>query len=460
VIVNIDYAPHSYQMEFHRDESRFRVISGGRRVGKTKSALQEILKHCLTTTNGKAFWVGTTFREARELGYDEFLTYYDTLKPAIKHIHITQLKVTFVNGCQLFFKGSDKPDSCRGRGLTFLVCDEAAFMKPGLWSKVLRPSLSDRQGKAVLTSTPNGRNWFYETFNNNVFASYNWPTSMNPLITKEELDSVRREISEIDFNQEYLGHFITKAGQIYADFDDANIIPPITVNRSTHDVYIGCDFGFASATAVVFMAVDRATQNKVVQFDELEVSRMQMDKVLVEMKIILCRHHLDIKDVTFVYTDPAGNAEELSSGISPVDMIRKQGFKVINKGSNIEPGLAMVRSWIKNIDGERRFFITTNCGRTEECMRAYSYKESKEGYVSEETDKTSGYDHLPDAIRYFFVNRFDQAKYVATVPEQSSYGMTTTLKVMKRCDKCKRPFVSCTPKLDPPYLCSKCIEES
>ena len=455
----IPYSPFEYQLEFHKDESRFKVIAGGRRVGKTASCLQEAIKHCLESPNRLCFWVAPNYHLAKEVGFDEFIQYVDVLQPAISYIHSTQLKITFTNGSKLYFKGSDNPDSLRGRGLTLVIMDEAAFCKKSAWTRILRPALSDKQGRAILISTPNGHNWFKDIFDSaDGWKKYHWPTRINPMITKEELSDVRSQISEIDYQQEYLAEFVTKAGRVYDDFNGENIIEPIQPNSKEYDIYIGMDFGFASRTAIVFMAVNNMTQN-VIQFDELYLTHTQMDDIISLIEAKLISYNLSKRDLKYCYTDPAGNAQDLMAGLSPVDLMRSKGFSVINKGSTIIYGISLVRSFVRNSNGVRRFRVTRNCQETIRCFNGYQYDISRDGIIKEEALKDGVHDHLMDAVRYFFINRFDQSKYVASTPDQRTYTSNTNHSILKRCAKCNRPFISTTPVNQPPFLCSEHNEE-
>ena len=456
--IKINYKPYKYQQEFHLDPSRFRCIAGGRRVGKTKMCVQELIKHSLEKPNQLAFWVAPTFRDAREVGFEEFLTHVETLAPAIANLHSTQLKVTFTNGSKIYFKGSDNPDSLRGRGLTLVIFDEAAFCKDGVWQTIVRPALSDRNGKAVLISTPNGFNWFKDIYESKVWSKYHWSTDKNPLISEEELESVKAEISEVDFNQEYLAQFITRAGRVYADFDDSNIIESFEPDMTRYDLYLGMDFGYAAPTAIAFLLVDRASPNRVIQFDEIYIERTQMEDIISLIRTKLGEYGLNVSNISMAFTDPAGNAEELSSGLSPVDMLRAADIPVTNKGSSIQAGLALVRSFIKNAKGERRYVVTKNCKETIRCFRGYQYATGTTLIVKEEALKDGIHDHIMDAIRYFFVNKFDHAKWVAKTPSQLPYTNTKQVKTTKRCSNCKRIFVSNTPKNEPPFLCKDCKE--
>lgn len=458
----IDYSPFDYQREMHEDPIRFKLIVAGRRAGKTLMALQELIAHCLTTPNGLAWYVAPTYRDAREIGWEEMMNYTDTLAPAIKSIHTSHLKITFINGCKLYFKGSDKPDSLRGRGLTFCVLDEAAFCHEDTWKKSLRPALSDKQGKAILISTPNGHNWYREQYLRTSTSSYGawrtwrFPSSRNPLLTEEDLEAAKHDLSEMDYRQEYLAEFVTKAGLIYDDFSDENIVDTWKFDKDIHDIYLGMDFGYANPTAICFLAFNRA-MSTVHQFDELYVARMPIDKIADGIYFKLWENQVAMP--LAIMCDPAGNAEELSSGISPVDYLRNKGFTVVNRGSNVSPGLALVRSFIKNAAGQRRYTISSNCESTIKSLRGYSYKLGPFKVPTEDPDKDNIHDHACDALRYFFVNKFDHAKYSQESLDQYPYsGYSVGRTIIKRCGKCFHAFTSRTPKHMPPLICNKCSE--
>lgn len=465
--VELDYAPYPYQSGYHASDLRFHLIVGGRRVGKSKMALMDMIKHCLETPKAMAWWVAPTISMAREVGWEEFKDFKDDLLPAIFSTSETLLRVKFKNGSSIYFKGADNERSLRGRGLTYLILDEAAFIEPHIWTRALRPALSDRQGKCLLISTPNGRNWFYEQA---AFAAANpnwgyahWPTMMNPLITEEELREAASTVSEMDFRQEYLAEFITKEGMVYDQFTSDNIIASGSPSLHDYDIYLGIDFGYANPTAICFMAVDPYGR-EVIQFDEIYVARTNIDQIEMMIHSKLEAHGLKPHGVKAVYTDPAGNAEELSSGISPVDSLRRAGWKVYNKASNIAPGIALVRSYICSSTNQRRYFVTDNCRETLRSLTGYTYAKSaqKNDTIKEEALKDGVHDHMCDAIRYFFVNCFDQNKYIQDVPEQYNYGIdlkSRTRVVMKRCGECKKQFPSKTPKDQPPYLCRECNGE-
>jgi hypothetical protein len=196
------------------------------------------------------------------------------------------------------------------------------------------------------------------------------------------------------------------------------------------------------------------------------VTRKSIDEIEDMIVEKLAEHGLNRDAVKEILTDPAGNAAELSSGISPVDSLRMSPLRwhVSNKGSEIAPGIALVRSFIKAADGSVKFFVTNNCKETIRSLSGYTYAKASQKYetIKEEALKDGIHDHMCDAIRYFFVNVFDQNKWIAEVPEQYNYGIDLQSKqrvVMKRCQQCRASFPSKTPKNQPPYICRACNGE-
>jgi phage terminase large subunit len=479
-VITIDYEPHDYQLAVHTHPARFKLVVGGRRVGKSKMALHEIVRHCLEGANRTAWWVAPTHAQAREVGWEEFRLNMDVLMPAIDKVNEALGRIRFKNGSTLLFKSGESERSLRGRGLTFCVIDEAAYIDRDVWRKALIPALSDHNGSAWLVTTPAGRgNWVYELAcaaqtpqgAAEGWAYWHWPTMLNPIETPEQIALMRANMSEIEFRQEVLAEWVSKAGYVYQDFSERNLLRlnpgEERISPSPHDyqIILGVDFGFANPTAICFLAVDPVTE-EVTQFDELYRPGLMIEEIEGYILATLKKHDLRPEDVDTIYTDPAGNAEELQSGISPVDYLRmsKHRWRVSNKKSLIAPGLALVRSFIRAADGRVRYYITENCVETIRSLRGYSYdsdrREKTRELINEEALKDGIHDHACDALRYALIGRFDHAKWVAYAPEQFKYAGEQPHKrvYMKRCNRCKRQFPSAHPPNVPPHLCRACLE--
>jgi predicted phage terminase large subunit-like protein len=124
-------------------------------------------------------------------------------------------------GGSVSIRSADNPDRMRGSGLDFAVLDEYAFMKPNVWAEIVRPMLSISRGGALFISTPKGFNHFEEIYNvagnRKDWERWNFPTSVNPLISEEELESAKEEIGSYLYSQEYLAQFVEFSGGIFQD---------------------------------------------------------------------------------------------------------------------------------------------------------------------------------------------------------------------------------------------------
>jgi predicted phage terminase large subunit-like protein len=123
-------------------------------------------------------------------------------------------------GGWLGVKSLHKPNDLRSEGLDLLVVDEAAHFGKlqEAWQQALRPTLTDKLGRALFISTPKGRNYFYELYKraeqSSDWESFHFPTSASPYITQGEIEAARLELPELVFRQEYEAKFVQIAGAL------------------------------------------------------------------------------------------------------------------------------------------------------------------------------------------------------------------------------------------------------
>lgn len=180
------------------------------------------------------------------------------------------------SGGSLTVKTADNPDGLRGVGLDFIVVDEAAFILEEVWTASLRPALSDRQGSALLISTPHGRNWFYRAFQRGLdplvpdWHSWRYPTLNNPLIRPQEIEDARALLPERIFKQEYEAEFLPDGGEVFRRVREAATAPPDAHPISGHRYVMGVDFGRAhDFTALVVIDADTRTMVALDRFNEV-----------------------------------------------------------------------------------------------------------------------------------------------------------------------------------------------
>ena len=144
----------------YKDETRFRVISAGRRWGKSFASAAELLKFA---TKSPTLFVGIlhpTYKMARRILW----TLIKSSVPSewIRYKNESDLMVILKNGSSISLCGAENYDGLRGSGIDFVVLDEFAFMSMAAWNEVIRAALSDRKGHAMFISSPAGLNHFYD----------------------------------------------------------------------------------------------------------------------------------------------------------------------------------------------------------------------------------------------------------------------------------------------------------
>ena len=225
-MTEVTFNLHPAQLEIFNHDSRFKVVAAGRRFGKSYlSAVTLILEglkdqdeHGHDLRGKDVYYVAPTFQQGKDimwqllkqLGEDVIVQTYENTGMA-----------TLVNGRRIHIKGSDRPDTLRGVGLSYVVLDEYASMRPEVWEQILRPTLADVKGKALFIGTPDGKNHFYDLFldaeNDEEWETFSYVSTDNPFLDNKEIESARNTMSLQSFKQEFEASFQSFGGNIFLD---------------------------------------------------------------------------------------------------------------------------------------------------------------------------------------------------------------------------------------------------
>jgi hypothetical protein len=182
-------------------------------------------------------------------------------------------------------RSADNPDSLRGEGLDFVVLDECAFVREEAWSEVLRPSLSDRQGRALFISTPKGHNWFWRHWlrgndeQQTDWESWQFTTADNPYMDPAEIEAARANLPERIFSQEYLAEFRDDAGGVFRGVVAAATATEQAQAIASHGYVFGVDWGKHN-DFTVFSVIDVTTQEQayIDRFNQIDYA-VQADRL-------------------------------------------------------------------------------------------------------------------------------------------------------------------------------------
>ena len=368
---------------------RFRVVVAGRRFGKTFLSTAELVRAALSKEGANCWYLAPTYRSAKDICWDMLVNTVPEVLIAKRNESELTLRLT--NGSMIAIKGGESYDNLRGRSLDFVVLDEVADMRPQVWSEVVRPSLSDRQGSALFIGTPKGRNHFYDLWTTGTdkqadWASFQFTTLEGGNVPEEEVTAAKRDLDERTFRQEYLANFVNYSGVIYYNFDRAESIRKEYEEEGT--LHIGMDFNLDPMSAVVAVKVGDTLQI----IDEIVIYGSNTDEIVDEIQ-----SRYPDRRIT-VYPDPACRQRKTSAGgRTDLSILQNAGFavKVRNSHTAIRDRINAVNARLLSADGVRHLYVDPKCKQVIKSLERQTYKEG-----TNQPDKDSGFDHMNDALGY------------------------------------------------------------
>ncbi len=366
------------------DMHRFRVISCGRRFGKTVLSAKEIKGRAIYTPSKIAYFA-TTFQQARDIMWEILKKELAgaTVKVNEARLEIT-VKTVDKQESTITLRGWEAVETARGNSYDLLVLDEVASMRNFWlsWQEVLRPTLTDRKGEAIFISSPKGFNHFYKLYNMELedsdYKSFHFTTYDNPLIPVEEIEKAKKELTEDRFAQEYLADFRKTEGLVYKEFDRSRHIFEDIKIRDVVETFAGIDFGYTNPTAIVVIVRDGDNNFWVV--DEWYHTGQTEEQVA---------EYVAGLQLNKAYPDPENP--------SAIKVLRAKGVnvrEVIKKKDSVQNGIQKVRELFK----ANKLKIYKNCVNTILELETYSYAD-KEDMSNQKENPIKENDHAMDALR-------------------------------------------------------------
>lgn len=226
----ISFKLHDAQTQVFEDPARFKVVVAGRRFGKTYLSAVTLLLEALKEESAsgrdlqgkEVYYIAPTFTQGKEIMWSliKSLAKMEAQGGLISAAHENTATITLVNGRRISIKGADRPDSLRGVGLSYCVMDEYAMMKPDVWEKIIRPALSDVAGGALFIGTPEGKNHFFDLYQNAIsdkpayadWAGFNYESLANPTLDPKEIAQAIAGMSVAAARQEFGASFNSGGG--------------------------------------------------------------------------------------------------------------------------------------------------------------------------------------------------------------------------------------------------------
>ena len=256
--LEIPYKPRKQQKEIHEvmDKTRFVVVVAHRRMGKTVSAINHIIKKAILNKREapRYAYIAPTYGQAKRVAWDYLIKYVEPLKA---QPNTSELKVDFF-GRRIQLYGSDNPESLRGQYFDGVILDEIGDQNPKIWTDIIRPALADRGGWCLFIGTPKGHNHFKELRDRALvedgWALLEYKASQTGVVDAVELAAARREMGEDKYLQEFECSFEASIegayfGQIINELEAKNHIQTIERDDLCRTI-AAWDLGMGDSTAI------------------------------------------------------------------------------------------------------------------------------------------------------------------------------------------------------------------
>jgi hypothetical protein len=337
-----------------------------RRFGKTVLAINHLIRAALTCKRlrPRFAYIGPTYRASKAIAWD-YLKYYSRPIPGVQ-FNESELRADYPNGGQVRLYGGDSPDALRGLYLDGVVPDEYGLHQSDLFSSVLRPALSDREGWALFLGTPNGRNQFYEIIEHArrepgwFYGCYK--ASETGIIPPHELLASRAVMTDDEYQQEWECSFSAAVkGAIYAkELDKARSEGRVRLvpHDPTIPVDTDWDLGIGDSTAIWFSQSLRSGEIRLIDYHEAQGEGLPYYANVLAKRGYVYGEHWAPHDIA---------VKELGSGRSRLETAQSLGikFRVVPK-LGIEEGIHAVRMLMG-----RCWFDETKCQAGLEALQHY-----------------------------------------------------------------------------------------
>lgn len=401
------------QAAFLQLPNKFRAFVGGFGSGKTWVGCGSLCKHMWEHPRVPAGYFAPTYPQIRDIFYPtiEEVAHDWGLRTDItesnKEVHLyagRQYRGTVI--C----RSMDKPASIVGFKIGRALVDEIDTLNKrkahDAWRKIiarLRVKAAGLQNGIDVTTTPEGFNFVYEQFQqlpseqpakSALYGLVHASTYDNEANLPDDYISSLFETYPAQLVQAYIeGMFVNlTSGSVYGTYSRKLNGTAATIDDD-EPLHVGMDFNVMNMTAVV--CVIRADQPLALE----ELTGIRDTPAMIQA----LKERFPGRRIT-VYPDASGgSAHTNNASISDLGLLRAAGFTLRVPAANprIRARVVSVNAMLCNAKGKRRLLVNPyGCPKLAEALEKQAYD------ANGMPDKTTGFDHGPDALGYFIHTRF------------------------------------------------------
>jgi len=461
VFEGVGYVPHNGQRLIHASTARMKVVDGGRRSGKSQIGGHELAPEAMLTytmqdelkerNHRREFWiVGPEYSDSEK----EFRVAWDDLtrleipfdRPGSYNSPWSgEMSISCFEGrFQVHAKSAKYPDTLVGEGLSGVILAEAAKLKERVWTKYIRPTLADFRGWALMSSTPEGKNWYYDAWrrgqdpNDLNWASWRMPAWINdhvypkgateeglaliraamadniigltPAIEKrsgvdEEIIDLMKDMTEERFAQEIEAKFTEFVGHVFKGWDEEIHVRDLAYNPDW-PIFLATDYGYTNPFVALLIQVD--VFDTVYVIAEYRRVGRDISEIALDLQTELGGL---FKIPTLLYPDPAspGDSAVLEKALGVKTAFKLDGTKETT-GGELKWRLDLIRQALKlkpdhgpyEMRKPKLLIDRKRCQGLIYEMGEYRYPDSRAEQGTEKEAPLKKDDHGPEALGRFF----------------------------------------------------------
>ena len=375
-------------------DKRINVIYGGAGSGKSYSIAQLFIRRLYEEENIRMLVLRKTLPALRITAYR---LVQDILKEYELPFKLNKSEMIIkVGSSEILFKSLDDPEKIKSYEGNYLWIEEATEVNYEDFIQLnlrLRRKNKDNINQMYLTFNPISRfHWLNMQLiegSREDIAIHHSTYKDNPFLTPEYIAELEGLTDENFYKIYTRGEFGELRNVIYSNYvvkDISKIVP--------EEIIYGIDFGWNNENAIIEIAIK---DNEYYLTERLYATQLTNNDLIEKMNTI-------IKPSVTIYADSAEPAR--------IEEIARAGFDIYAANKNVLDGIDHVKSHKLHIDKNSVNLINE--------IRAYKYKEDRDGNVKEDPVKFR--DHLLDALRY---STYTHSKSISKESEALNYYIPT-----------------------------------
>jgi len=411
---------HDVQLALVRDNVRFKVAPAGRRSGKTERFKRYVVKQAMKNPGMPYFAAAPTRDQAKRIFWQD-LKLLSLCSTHGRKPSETDLIIYLDNGSTISVLGLDKPERIEGVFWAGGGIDEFGDLKDNAWGEHISPALDtfnptmpDYKAWCWLFGVPEGLNHYNDRYQYALnsgdpdWKAYTWKSA--EILPAETIDAAKRQLSALQFRQEYEASFETAAGRIYEDYGEHN---KTSERIKPHEQLLWMhDQNFTPLSS----AVGVIRGDDVYLLDEIVLTSAVSKQSALEFVEKFKDH--ENKNV-LIYGDPAGRAGEKhghASDYTDIEgVLKSNGWKFKRKVKAAAPAIKdrqnAVRAKILNANGDVSLFVNPVAAKW--CHKGFATTQLQKGSTFQE-DQKNKYQHITTAVGYMIDVEFPIQKRTTT----------------------------------------------